>query len=261
MSVLFRIMLVAALPICSIPCIAQDTVKQEVVGLSFMKVDPESDFGQAFVLGHEGGTKVYVNVSIADSKILSIKSAKKSNISLTTDSGKKLKIDPNADIGFYSNISDEGTSVVVPVAAKELPPEGTKSISVEAKVVLVMGDDLKDEQIELKLEEDAEFDFNGNKIKVAGIEDGFQEDQKMVNFETNSSLDTIQKISFVTSDGKTVEAEPAGSSSFGFDDNMTYNYNFAFEGDPSKITGAKVKFYAKTVEKEVELNHSVTLGF
>ena len=234
---------------------SQDKVTQQVAGLVVMKVNPDAEYeNSALVTGHESGTTVYIRVAIDSTKILSVGDGK---FAIKVNDGEKF--DEGELNSFYADISEDGKSVILPIKSQKLPPDGSTGLMVKGAVKLVVGREKKVDTLDIKLEKDAEFEFNGAKVKVNSVGDGFN-GGKEIEFTTSKSWDAIESFQLLDGSGKQVECTRSGYSSWGFGDEMTYNYNYSFDADPEQITQAKIEFYSKTADVPVDIEHTVNLG-
>ncbi len=230
-----------------------------VVGLTVAMPDKTNQFGQSIVPGMPSGVQVYVRVLQPDHYIIKIADEDKPNVSLKDSSGKKLKMD-TSNFGFMSNIAEDHHSVTIPFSSSDLPAKDATSISVVAEVELVCGSEPAEETVPAKLEESASVKWGGIDAKITQVGDGFDEGSVRVELEAHQSFETIQSVTFVTNDGKEIEASRAGSSSFGFGNQVTCTQGFQFKGAADNVKSAKVKYFKKSETIKVPLNLQATLG-
>ncbi len=252
-------------PFTSSTVFAQES-KPEVkaVGLSVNLADPDNEYGSSYSLGRPAGVEVMIMAQDAKSFFLAVvdEGEQKTALELSAN-GKKLKNEQGfSNIGFMSRISDNGRYVVVPVTATEVPTAGVQSVKVSGKLVLKAGSDEKKEKVKFKVAVDEKVKLGPVTTKISSVEEqNFGEPTTNITFETNQSLDVVASVTFSDEQGKALEASPAGSSSFGFGDEMTYSRTFQISGS-HKSLNAEVAFFGSTrvvtIPVDLEVNLSLT---
>jgi hypothetical protein len=232
-----------------IQAIAQDSKPAvKAVGLSVNLPDPDSEFGGSYSLGRPAGVEVMIMAEDAKSFFIAIVEKGPENTALELSAeGKKLKNEQGfGSLGFMSRISDDGHQVIVPVSATQVPTSGANSVKVTGKLVLKAGTDEKKEKTKFKVAVDEKVELGPVTTKISSVEEyNFGEPTTNITFETNQALDVVSMIQFFDEQGKELETSPAGSSSFGFGDEMTYTRGFQVAGSP-KTLNAEVTYFAST---------------
>ncbi|MDP1563250.1 MAG: hypothetical protein Q8M16_17860 [Pirellulaceae bacterium] len=236
----------------------------KAVGLSVNLPDPDSEYGGSYAMGRPSGIEVMVLAEDAKSFFISVvdEGPEKTTLELSAN-GKKLKNEQGfSNIGFMSRISDNGRYVVVPVSATQVPTEGATSVKVTGKLILKAGADEKKEKVKFKVSVDEKVKLGPVTTKITTVEESnFGEPATNITFETNQSLDVISSLKFFDEQGKEIEASPAGSSSFGFGDQMTYSRAYQVAGSPKSLN-AEVTYFGstRTVTIPVDLEVNLSLG-
>ncbi len=251
---------VVSAPRCGIAQESQPVVK--IVGLSVNLPDPNSKFGGSYVLGRPEGIEVTVMAEDSSAFFISVIDAgrEKTELQVSAD-GKKLTNERAfGNIGFMSNISEDGRRVVVPVSATQVPPKGTKSLKVVGKLFLKAGADEKKEKVNFKVASGESVKLGPITTKISSVEDSnFGEPTTNITFETNQSLDVISGLKFLDGQGKELESSSAGSSSFGFGNQMTYSRGYQVQGKPRTLT-VEVTYFASTRTISLPVDIEVDLG-
>lgn len=239
---------------------ATPTIK--AVGMNIGLADPDSEYGGSYVLGRSAGIEITFMVEDKNSFFVSVidEGKEKSDLSLVVD-GKKLdNTNSFSRIGFMSSISDNGQRVTVPVSATQLPPKGATSVKVTGKLVLMAGADEKTDKVSFKVAVGETVQLGPISTKISSVDEyDFGETVTNIAFETNQSMDVISSLKFLDENGKELETNSGGSSSFGFGDQMTYMRAFQVAGKPTALT-AQVKYFGSTQTLTVPVDLDVDLS-
>lgn len=247
------------------PSNAQDSKPtMKAVGLSVNLPDPDSEFGGSFSLGRQAGIEVILLAEDKKTFFIAVVDDGKEKTSLELSAnGETLKNEQGfGNVGFMSRISEDGHRAVVPVSASQVPPPGTNTVKVSGRLVLKTGTEEKKDKVKFKVAVDEQVKLGPATTKISAVEAyDFGEPTTSITFETNQALDVISAIKFFDEQGKELEATPAGSSSFGFGDEMTYTRGFQVAGNPKSLS-AEVTYFAATklvtVPVDLEVNLSVS---
>jgi hypothetical protein len=241
---------------------ARPTVR--AVSLSAALTDPESEYGGSFVLGRQPGIEVVIMANDPKSFFVAVvdQGREKTELRLMVD-GKPLKDERGfSNIGFMSNISENGQRVTVPITATELPPKGTRLLKVAGTLILRAGGDEKTDKVRFQVVEGENVRLGPVSAKISDLSEfDFDGPTTNINFETNQSLEAISAIKFFGEDGQALEASSGGSSSFGFGNQMTYTRGFQIKGKPTTLT-AEVTYFGstRTITVPVDLELDLSLG-
>lgn len=240
---------------------AWQDIDVKAVGLTVAQKDENSEYGGSVIPGLNPGTTVHVHAHSDKLNILSLEFGEDESFTMTDSTGKSLDMS-DSNMEFYSDISEDGHTALIPVSSPEVPASGTDSISIKGAVTLVCGANPKTESFDVKIAAGEVLEIAGIKFKVDSIEDSFMNDDgEMVNLETNSSPAQIESIEAILANGKSVEFSPSGSSQFGFNDNITYGKSYDLSCKASEIAQLKVTWFQDVKRVELPIEIKAGLGF
>ncbi|MEX2185467.1 MAG: hypothetical protein WD875_01680 [Pirellulales bacterium] len=261
---------------CSIAsAAAADDMKIEVVGLQVSKPLPikekkdnrfqmqtDSMFGSP-------GTHIHFFVTDPQRDVLDVEE-KGSKATCTDDKGKDLATatkDENPHFfptgsPFSAREAKDNGGTIIELEFPNTPAKGASKVIVKGEVALRCGIgeivvDKKDVALKPKTAVKAgpvEFTIN------SAEDQDFGDVKFMIELKASQPFDAIREIEFLDADGKTIEHENMGSSSFGFGGKMEYQRNIGLHKKVDKCT-LRIKHY-KTIETvKVPLDLEVGVGF
>lgn len=245
-------------------CVPQDKVTVDVVGLSVTKPDPDSQFGWSLIPGRNAGTEVHIRLTAAGQTILSVATAKSDGageLGIAVSGGGKLKAGSGGgDLNFLAQISEDGQHCTLPIQSDDLPPAGTRALTVTGRVKITTGNDLQTQRVKIELKPEAQFQIGTHKLELSDVEDDmFGEDAWSLTFQSSQSLATIKEFKFFDDAGQEIESSAAGSHSFGFGNQMTYGRSFRVMGKPTSVH-VEASYFASTQDIEVPIDLTCELG-
>ncbi len=240
-------------------CLAQE--KPSIVGISVARKDPANEFGQSLVPGLQAGTQIYLRIGLAGKTILKI-DGEATKIKIVDSSNQAMTMSEDANFSFFSSISDDRHSVIVPIQSSDIPSTSVTSLSVTGEVTCSCGAEPKTETVAVKLVAEGEVKLGPLTAKITEVSDGFEPESKRVNLESKTSFDQIEGLVFVDDKGKEVETSGAGGGSGSFGGDTTYSKSFEFKAAPEKIAKAKITYFQKieAVKVPVDLKFGFDLG-
>ena len=240
--------------------VAQDTARISVVGFSVAKSDSDSAYGGSLAPGLQPGTSIYIQVRLADQTAIKIQRVEDQPIQIQDSTGKTLP-DSGMDFGFMAEIADSGKTLRIPITSPAVPQAGADSLAVSGAVNLVCGEDPKSEESEVSIAQGQKLSFAGIEFTVTAVEDSFVDDNsQMFELQSRKSPSHIQQIQAITAEGKVLELSPAGSTEFGFDDQITFGRNYNIPGQAADIRKLRVKYFQKTKEVTLPFEFKVGIG-
>jgi hypothetical protein len=232
-----------------------------VAGLAIAKEDPDSEYGGSMVPGLQAGTTVYLQARLPDRTVIALQQIEDRAMQISDSTGKQLP-DSGTDFGFMSDISEDGKTIRLPISSGEIPATGATAIEVKGAVMLYCGEDSKTDEMEVALAVGQTLKVADIDFEITGIEDSYISDEgQMFEWQSKTSPSRIQQIQAVMADGKTVELESAGSTEFGFGDDVTYGRGYNVPGQVADIRKLKVTWFQNVKEVELPFEISVGLGF
>lgn len=234
----------------------------EIGGIGIAKKDPASEFGGALAVGQAPGTTIDFIVTLKDQQILSLARGK-SIVGISTDDGTEMKLteffDGIVTQSFGAAKKPERTTLQI--RSDDTPPKGTSKLKLKGEVVVVVGRDLKSEEVTFEMEQGEKFKIAGVEVEISGITDAFSDPyKKVIELSAKKPFDHIQSYTIKDSKGNEIPSAEGGSGSFGFNEDVTYSrgINVAAESGKLKVV---VKYFAKTEEVKVPVDVEFGLGF
>lgn len=241
--------------------IAFQEIEVSVVGLSIAKKDSKSKYGGSMIPGAQSGTIVYLSAHLPGKTVIKIKHNEKKEFDITDSTGKTLPY-AGLNFGFMANISDDGKTIQVPIASKELPAKGADSIQIKGIIDLICGVEPKTEVVEVEIATGKKMKLGGIEFEVTSIQDSYKgADGQMFELQSSTSPDQIQSIKAILADGKRMELQPRGSSEFGFGNRTTFGRNYDVECKVADIKKLEISYFQSVETVELPLEVNVRLGF
>jgi hypothetical protein len=184
----------------------------------------------------------------------------KTEIAIKDSVGKTLKVDENHNVAFFSQMAEDGHSVIVPIAAEEVPSKDATHLHLQGNVIISCGADAKTEAYDVALKTDSEIQLGPVSAKVTNVGEGFEADSSSVTLESKQAFDQIQSIAVVDAKGKEIPCEVGSTSSFGFGGDMTHSRDFRFAAKAEDIAKVKVTYFQETSAITVPVDVKVGLG-
>jgi len=238
----------------------QSKPRVEVAGLSIAREKAGSKYGESMVQGLATGTTVHIQVNVPKQTVIKINEIVEDQITMTDSKGTNMSLN-NSNLAFMSNISDDGSMVSLPIQSETLPSDQATSLSVKGKITLTVGADQVTEAIDVEIAKGKQMKIAGIDFKVVELGDSFMdEDAESFEIQSKKSPAQIKSIQAVLADGKTVDLNSAGNSSFGYGDDMTYGRTYEIRGKAANIKKLSVTFYKTTKAVDVPLDLTVNMG-
>lgn len=251
-----------ALILCSVCWELQLAAQQQtaVVGLTVCRAAEDSDFGGSLVPGLQAGTQVYLRIGAEKNAILRVAETDSPTVKLSDSAGKELEIDESFNFAFFSQVSEDKKSIIVPLLSKSLPSAGADSLTIKGNIEIVIASDLKTETVDVKLESGEKIKLGGVEAVIKSVEAGFSGDSQSIELESKSAFDQLESLAFIGADGQEITSSSMGGGSFGFGDSVIYSKSMQIEGTAANVKKIRVKFFAKTESAKIELNSKVDLS-
>lgn len=239
----------------------QNDIKVSVAGISIARPKPNDEYGQSLVMGRSPGVEVHLRIESPTLHIIKVGESKGKTPKFTVVGGKALSAGERfSDFGFFSQIEEGGKAVTIPFSAAEIPPAGTGKLQVQGEIILTTGADPSTAEQKIVLKAGQKVTLGTIACEIEEVsEDSFGDAGTIVNFKSTQSLEMLQELAFVDEAGKEIESSGAGTSSFGFGGDMTYNTSYRLAGKPENVV-AKVKFFKSTKDIPVKIDRTISLG-
>ncbi len=225
--------------------IAQDKPSIEVAGFSISKKDPSSEFGQGLSQMRSPGLEVDLYFVVPGATVLSLDN-EQSKATLKSSDGTELPLTEQFDGLFDVSIREEGDRGIISFKSEELPPKKTTTLAIDGTFALIVGKDLKTVDSELKLMEGATVKMGPVEATVDSVGEAFGDPYKQtVQLSSKKPFDSIKSIEFLDAKGEVIESADAGSGSFGFNGDYTYNRSWQLASE-AKSVKMRISYFAKT---------------
>ncbi len=261
---LYFVLAIACGILCSTATTAnawQTDVKVTVAGISIARPKPNDEYGQSLVMGRSPGVEVHLRFESPTLHIIKVGESKGKTPKLSVSGGKELSSGERfSDFGFFSQIDEDGKAVTIPFSAAEVPPSGTAKLQIQGEIILTAGADPTSAEQKILLKAGQKVTLGTIACEIEEVsEDSFGDAGTIVNFKSKQSLEMLQELTFADAAGKEIESSSAGTSSFGFGGDMTYNTSYRLAGKPENVV-AKVKFFKSTKDIPVKVDRTISLG-
>lgn len=253
----FNLILVAA--IFAATADAQDKPVVEVAGFSVAKKDPKSEFGSSYSNFHQPGLNVDLFFMLPGKTVLSI-DQKQTAMTLSTDDGGALELREQFDGVVNLNLREDNSSGILQLRSDALPGAKSTALIVDGTAVLIVGKDLKTEDVTVTIEEGAAVKIGGIEATIGEIGEAFGDPFKQqFSLSAKSSFDALAKLEFVDAKGNLIESQSAGGGSFGFNDDITYSQGWQIASEAKQVT-MRVSWFTKTEAVKLPVKLKFGLG-
>ena len=214
----------------SISARAAEARRPEVVGLSVVKPDPQSKFGQSAVLGRQAGVEIHFRLAAPDRFVVTIDVDPKKPFSVTDHRGKLLSTDDdNRSLGFFAEIHSDGHGCRWVVKAAQIPPADATHLRLQGNLLLICGVQPKTVSGSVPLKQGQQFQLGQIPVTITRVGKpqppvmfgqlvqmfpAQQDDFKWgVRFETTHAdrFKSIRDLKFLDSDGRPIKSRWRGS--------------------------------------------------
>lgn len=240
----------------------QNGTQVTIAGLSIARPKANDQFGMSQVMGRNAGIEVHLRIETSDLHIIKVAENKDKTPAISVAGGKTLAAgDRFSDIGFFSQVDEDGKAVTIPINASELPPAGTAKLQIKGEIILTTGSDpaTAEQKFALKAGEMVQLGKINCELEEVNEDSFGDESATIINFKSSESLSTLQEVKFFDAAGNEIESSPAGTSSFGFGGDMTYNTNYRLVGKPTEVV-AKIKYFKSTKDVPIKIDRTFGVG-
>jgi hypothetical protein len=251
-------------------------MKIEVVGLQVSKPLPakpaKDDRFQMQSGSMFGSPGTHIHFFVTDSKrdVLDVDD-KGSKVTCTDDKGTDLaaekKKEGNNRFSFSRSPFDareakDNGGTIIELEFPNTPAKGAGKVIVKGEVALRCGiGEVVVDKKDVALKPKTAVTAGPAEFTIDKAEDqDFGDVKFMIELKASQPFDAIREIEFLDADGKPIEHESMGSSSFGFGGKMQYSRNIGLHKKVDKAT-MRIKHY-KTIETvKVPLDLEIDVGF
>ncbi|MCD4823123.1 MAG: hypothetical protein K8S55_00820 [Phycisphaerae bacterium] len=236
-----------------------------VVGLTIAQPNPESKYNRSMVSGVDTGTSIYFLVT--DKKATFIKLDEKASklVSLTDDKGTDLTQSKTKTrrwgrpkwLGSSSKISDDKHSLSFAIKGPSRPAKGATKILVKAKMVAIVGSDVKTgEQKDVPVKIGSKITAGPHPLEISKLGKGWNKKLPFtITIHGTKSFDAIKSVTFLDAAGKEIESKKSGSSRT----HKSYGITYALGKKVDTVT-VKIAYFAKVTPVEIPVDVKVGLG-
>jgi len=238
---------------------AQEKPQLEIAAVSIAKANPQSQFGLGLSQYRSPGIELDVFFELPGETVLSI-DGKETKVVLSSDDGGELELQDRFEGPFELNINEEKTSGVIQFRSETLPGGKATRLTVRGDFAVTVGRDSKTEEVDLRIAEGEKLKFGPINAEVGEIGEGYGDEFKqVVEFSSKQPFDAVAKVEFLDAKGKVILSENGGSSSYGFNDEMTYSRSWQLASE-AKMLKVRVTYFQKTESIKLPANLEFGLG-
>ncbi len=238
---------------------AQEKPRLEIAAVSVAKANPKSQFGEGLSRYRSPGVEVDLFFALPGETVLSI-NGKETKVVLSSDDGGELELQDRFEGPFELHIDEEKASGVIQFRSETPPGKKTTRLTVKGNFAVTVGRDSKTDDVDLKIEKGEKLKLGPINAEVSEIGEGYGDEFKqVVELSSKQPFDAIAKVEFLDAKGKVILSENAGSSSYGFNDEMTYSRSWQLASD-AKMIKVRVTYFQKTESVKLPANLEFGLG-
>ncbi len=215
------------------------------------------------IMTMNGGIELTTLASVAEGSLLGIdeeaceittwKDEKGTDYSQTEGFGKVPWL------GSFPQISDDGGAMKFELVSRIEPTAGATTMTLDATVGLLVGSATKTDTLKaVKLAKGTKINIAGIEATISDISEGFGEG-KQITLEAKRDFKTLKSFTLLNAAGEPMETSRAGSGSFGWGDDYTYQVSYSVAGQLPESADINVESYSKV--ETVPVRITKTLGF
>jgi hypothetical protein len=162
-------------------------------------------------------------------------------------------------LGSFPQMSDDGSAMKFELVTRIEPVAGATTMTLDATVGLLVGSEPKTETLKaVQLVKGTTLNIGGIEATISDISEGFG-DGKQITLEAKRDFKTLKSFTVLDDKGQPVETSRAGSGSFGWGNDYTYQVSYSVAGELPASADIQVESYSKI--ETVPVRIAQTIGF